>query len=81
MAFAEAADGRIAGHGADGGESVRHERRFDAHTSTCGRGFTAGMAAANHHNVESSLHFRLGCELVAEVGAGVKNSPLAECFT
>ena len=27
MAFAEAADGRIAGHGADGGESVRHQRR------------------------------------------------------
>jgi hypothetical protein len=80
MAFAEAADGRIAGHGADGGESVRHERRFGAHTSTCGRGFTAGMAAANHDNVESSLHFRLGCELVAEAGAGVKNSPFGGMF-
>ena len=65
MALAEAANGRIAGHGADGRESVGHESRLRAHTGAGGRGFTAGMAAANHHNVEFlielSLHLRLGC--------------------
>jgi hypothetical protein len=38
------------------------------------------MAAANHDNVESSLHFRLGCELVAEAGVEVKNSPFGGMF-
>ena len=70
MAFAEAADGRIAGHGADGGESVRHQGRLRAHTGGRGRGFTAGMAAANHDNVELSPHF---AAVIAEAGGRVKN--------
>jgi len=65
MALAEAADGRIAAHGADGRESVRHQGRLRSHTRSRGRGFTAGMAAANYDNVEflveSSLHLRLEC--------------------
>ncbi len=52
MALAEPADGRIAGHGADGGEPVRHQRGFRAHAGGRSRGFTAGMAAANHDDVE-----------------------------
>ena len=55
MAFAEPANGRIAGHGADGGELVRHQGRVGAHAGGRGRGFAAGMAAADHHDVESSL--------------------------
>ena len=84
MAFAEAANGRIAGHGADGGESMRHQRGLRAHTSRRGRGFTAGMAAANHDDVEflveSSLHLRLRCGLLAEAGTGVKKSPFGGMF-
>ena len=52
MALAEAADGRIAGHGADGGESVRHQRRSRAHAGAGGRGFAAGVAAADDDDVE-----------------------------
>ena len=52
MAFAEPANGRIAGHGADGRESVRHQGRFRAHTGAGSRGFTAGMAAADDDDVE-----------------------------
>jgi hypothetical protein len=80
MAFAEAADGRIAGHGANSRESVCHQGRLRAHTGASGRGFTAGMAAANHDNVESHLHKNLGCELVAEAGEGVKKSPFGGMF-
>ena len=56
MAFSETSNGRIAGHGADGGESMRHQGRLRAHAGACGRGLTAGMAAANHDNVESRFH-------------------------
>ena len=52
MAFAEAADGRIAGHGADGRELMGHQRGPRAHAGSRGRGFTAGMAAADNDNVE-----------------------------
>ena len=56
MAFAEPADGRIARHGADGRELVGHQRGFGAQARSRGRGFTAGMAAANHDNVETRIH-------------------------
>ena len=52
MALAQAADGRVAAHGADGGKAMRHQRGLRAHAGAGGRGLTAGMAAANHHNVE-----------------------------
>src|SRR5450631_4162499 len=80
MALAEAADGRIAGHGADCRKFMGHQCRLRAHAGGRSRGLTAGMAAANHDNVESSLHFRLGCELVAEAGAGVKKSAFGGMF-
>ncbi len=52
MALAEAADGRIAGHLADGGEGMGDERRARAHAGSRGRGFAAGMAAAHNDHVE-----------------------------
>ena len=61
MTLAEAANRRIAGHGADGGEAMRHQRRLRAHAGGRGRGLTAGMAAADHNDVESGLHGRLEC--------------------
>jgi hypothetical protein len=80
MAFAEAADGGIAGHGADGRESVGDHGGLRPHASRRPRGFTAGMAAANHDNIESSLHFHLGCGVVAEAGGGVKKSRFGGMF-
>ena len=56
MAFAQAADGGIAGHGADGGKAVGDERRPRAHAGGRGRGFTAGVAAADHDDVEGRAH-------------------------
>ena len=52
VALAEAADGRIAGHLADGGEGVGDERRTRAHARSRGRGLAAGMAAAHNDHVE-----------------------------
>jgi len=56
MAFAEPANGGIAGHGADGHESMRHQGGFRAHTGAGGCGFTAGMAAADDDDVERMIH-------------------------
>jgi hypothetical protein len=36
---------------------VGDEGGSGAHTGSRSRGFTAGMAAANHHDVESIGHF------------------------
>ena len=52
MAFAETADSGIAGHRADGGETVRHQSRRRTHPGSRSRGLTAGMAAANDDDVE-----------------------------
>jgi hypothetical protein len=35
---------------------VRNQRSLRTNSRRCGRGFTAGMAAANHHHVENQLH-------------------------
>ena len=80
MALAEPADGRIARHGADGGESMRDQRRLRAHAGGRGRGFTAGVAAANHDNVECACMNILGCGVVAEAREGVKISRFGEMF-
>ena len=40
--------------------SVGHQGRSRAHTGGRGRGFTAGMAAANDDDVESRFIVRLG---------------------
>ena len=53
MALAEPADGRIAGHLADGGEAVGDQRRARAHARRGGRGLAAGMAAADDDDVEA----------------------------
>ena len=52
VALAEPADGRVAGHLADGGEAVRDQRRARAHARRRRRGLAAGMAAADHDDVE-----------------------------
>ena len=52
MPLAEAADGRIAGHLADGGDAVGDERGHGAHARSRGRGLAAGMAAADDDDVE-----------------------------
>jgi hypothetical protein len=53
MALAEPTDGRIAGHLADGGKAVRHQRRARAHAGRGGRSLAAGMAAADNDDVKS----------------------------
>ena len=52
MALAEPADRRIAGHRADGGEPMRDQRGARAHARGRRRGFAAGVAAADHDDVE-----------------------------
>ena len=79
MALAEPADRRIAGHGADGREPMRHQRGFRAHARRRGRGFTAGVAAADHDDVESRIH-RKCLEWRAFSGARRERSK-AGCFT
>ena len=51
MALAEPADGRIAGHLADGGEAVGDQRRPRAKPRRGGSGLAAGMAAADDDDV------------------------------
>ena len=55
MTLAETADGGVAGHRADGGKAVGHQRRLRAHTGGRSGGFTAGVAATNHDDVEEFL--------------------------
>ena len=54
MALAEPADGRIAGHLADGGKPVRDERRAPSHARRRCRRLAASMAAADHDDVEKA---------------------------
>ena len=54
MALAEPADRRIAGHRADGREPVRDQRRARAHARSRSRSLAAGMAAADHDDIEGS---------------------------
>ena len=52
MALAESADGGIAGHRADGRETMGHQGSLRAHPRSRARGFAAGMAAADDDDVE-----------------------------
>ena len=52
VALAEPADGRIAGHGADGGEVMRHQRCFCAHARGSRGGFTPGVTTADDDDVK-----------------------------
>ncbi len=57
MALAEPADRRIAGHRPDGRKPVRNQRRTRTHARGRGRGLAAGMAAADHDDIEG-IHAR-----------------------
>ena len=59
MALAEPADGRIAGHRADGGEALGDQRRARAHPRRCGGRLAAGMAAADDNHIEAAIHRHL----------------------
>jgi hypothetical protein len=52
MTLAEAADGWIAGHRAHRREPVGQQGRVGARPCGSGRGFTAGVAATDHNDVE-----------------------------
>jgi hypothetical protein len=72
MAFSKPANGGITGHSADSAKPVGYEGRLGAHTGRRGRGFTAGVAAANYNDVESMRHQNLGWRVLAEARGGVK---------
>ena len=52
MAFANAADGRIAAHRAEGVDAVRKQQRLRAHARGGQRGFGTGMAAADDDDIK-----------------------------
>ena len=75
MALAQAADGGIAGHLADGGEAVGDEGRASTHARGRGSGLAAGMTAADDDDVEALVH---GPYLV---GSGLRVKAASNCFT
>ena len=58
MALAEPADGRVAGHLADGLELVGDQRRACAHARGGGGRLAAGMSAANYNDIKGRLSHR-----------------------
>jgi hypothetical protein len=80
MAFSKPANSGVTGHGANSAKPVRYEGCFCAHTRRRGRSFTAGVAAANHSDVESMGHQNLGWRLLAEARGGVKIIGFKEMF-
>ena len=58
MALAEPADGRIAGHLADGREGMRDERGARAHARRRRRRLAAGVAAAHYDHIELGVGHR-----------------------
>jgi hypothetical protein len=80
VTFSKAANRRIARHSSDGFELVGYQGRLSAHAGSSRCGFAAGMAAANHHDVESTRHLDLGAGVLPKARGGVKTSVL-ECFT
>ncbi len=70
MTFAESADRGIAGHRADGRKTMGDEGGPGTHPRSGARGFAAGMAAADHDDVEgisSGIH---GGTSIAELKTG-----------
>jgi hypothetical protein len=57
MSLAEPADRGIAGHRADRGKPMGHERRPRPHSRSRRRGFAAGMATPDHDDVERCWHW------------------------
>jgi hypothetical protein len=72
MTFSESANRRIAGHCANCSELMGDQSCLGAHAGRRACGFAAGMAAANHHDVESVGHHNLGGGVVAKARGGVK---------
>ena len=68
VALAEAADRRVARHLADAVEAMRDQRRARAHAVRRQRGLGAGMAAADHDDVEAAM-FHVKQSLLAEAEA------------
>ena len=56
MAFAEAADRRVAGHGADRVRPMRDQSGPRAHAGRGGGRLGAGVAAADHDHIERLVH-------------------------
>ena len=56
MPLAEAPDRRIARHRPDGVEAMGHQRGRRAHAGGRGRGFAAGVPAADHDHVVPRVH-------------------------
>ncbi len=69
MALAESANGRVAGHRADGRKPMRDQRRGRAHARGGGRGLAAGMPATDHDDIEALIH---GRGYVGQAAATVK---------
>src|SRR5581483_8626391 len=55
VALAEPADGRVAGHLADGGEAMGDEGGARAHAGGRGRGLATGVAAADDDDIEAKI--------------------------
>ncbi len=56
MTFANAADGRVAGHLADGIEILGEQKRAHTETGGCGSRFRPGVTAADYDDIEWVLH-------------------------
>ncbi len=52
MALAQTTDGRVAGHRADGRETMGHQGSLRAHPRSRARGLAAGVAATDNDDVE-----------------------------
>ena len=52
-------------------EPMRDQRRAGAHARGSGRGLAAGMAAANHDDIEALIH---RTRYVGQAASSVKNS-------
>ena len=83
MTLAETADGGIAGHGADGRETMGHQGSLRAHPRSRARGFAAGMAAADDDDVEGVCLGNHGATSIAELETPKARScrGKASCFT
>ncbi len=55
VALAEPADGRVAGHLADGGKLVRDKGGARTHASSGGRSLAPGVTAAHNDDVEGRI--------------------------
>ena len=77
MSLAEAADRRIAGQRSDLGKVLRQQRGTGAHPGRGRRSLAAGMAAADHDDIEGQRHGRAeqGCDESYRRGAAETEGP------